>query len=363
MKIGVLTYHRAYNYGSYLQTYALQTYIKNNFTQDVEVINFVPDNQDMYDLFVTVSNLRNLIGNIIKFRIKKPYEAKIKGFDTFLKNNIRLSKFEYTKNDAITEEYDIVISGSDQIWNPDSVDFSWVYFQENIKTNKKISYAPSIGGGKFKNIERLKKNLIQFSNISVREQKGKDYLNKITNNVFDISVVVDPTLLLTQEEYEKITSKRRYNKDYIFLYSVYNNNEILVASNYLGKKYNLPVITVISLGDTYKVLFKGIKIGEYESVEDFLSYIKYAKYVFTNSFHGTVLSIIFRQNFYYFGDYEKDPRINNILSILGLESRAIPYSDVETLELEDAVYSDFEENFERIISDSKEFLQKSILGE
>ena len=187
-KIGILTFHNAYNYGAVLQCYALQKVIGNkNF--NVEVINYNDFNvMDSYRFFPKNNrNLKSFIKSVIKVvlfygKTKKRYNK----FDEFIKNNYILSKNKYTKEDLLNEDsinYDCLITGSDQVWSISIVgELSDIYTLNfaNDKINK-ISYAASVGDAStIKRNKNLFKNKIsKINHISVREDDAKNELEKI----------------------------------------------------------------------------------------------------------------------------------------------------------------------------------------
>lgn len=368
-KIGVLTFHRAENYGSIMQAYALQTYLKEKRKIDNELIDYVPETQgDFYKLFVPITSIRNLLGNILKLSIAKKYYLREKAFERFLNTRLKVSEKSFTCEEDlknIQDDYWCIITGSDQIWNTECADFSWVYLLKGVTGVKKISYAASMGGGKISDRDIYKNCLSDYDYISVRE----DYAVKTIGEMFSqknlATVCVDPTLLLDRKDYEKITSSRRIEGDYIFFYSVYHDDQLLHTIRLLRKKWNLPIVTLISRNNSYKVLFNGIQLPMYEAPEDFLSYIKYAKFVITNSFHGSVFSIIFEKEFYYLGDYQKDPRLYQLFTMTGTEDAAISY---EQLEKKAALFGTRSgRNLSKEISElrkkSEEYLMKALVME
>ena len=317
-KVGVLTFHRAENYGSVLQAYALQKYLTDELGIENELIDYIPSGQEeFYKLFVPITNIRNLIGNILKLSIANKYKKRKDAFQGFLNSNLAISKDKYSafnKNSLLSNQYSLIITGSDQIWNTECADFSWDYLLEDVHGLKKISYAASMGGGKISDYDRYKKCLEEYTSISVREQYASDVINQMFNNEKKIEVSLDPTLLLDKEDYNKIAAPRKIQGDYIFLYSVYHDDKLLHTIRRMKKKWGMPIITLISRNNSYKVLLNGIKLANEEGPEDFLGYIRYAKFVLTNSFHGSVFSMIYGKEFYYLGDYRQDPRLKQLFT-------------------------------------------------
>lgn len=332
-KVGILTFHRAKNYGSVLQAYALQKYLADKLGIENELIDYIPSGQEeFYKLFVPITNIRNLIGNILKLSIANKYKKRKDAFQGFLSSNLAISKQKYSgfnKNSLLSNQYSLIITGSDQIWNTECADFSWDYLLENVHGLKKISYAASMGGGKISDYDRYKKCLEEYTSISVREQYASDIINQMFNNKKKIEVSLDPTLLLDKEDYNKIAAPRKIQGDYIFLYSVYHDDKLLHTIRRMKKKWGMPIITLISRNNSYKVLLNGIKLANEEGPEDFLGYIRYAKFVLTNSFHGSVFSMIYGKEFYYLGDYRQDPRLKQLFTKAEIEHVGVTYEELE----------------------------------
>lgn len=366
--IGILTFHRADNYGSVLQTYALQTYLKKKFGLRAEIVDYAPECQEeFYRLFVPVKTPQNLVGNILKLTIAYKFWKRKKSIQRFRNSLLNVSQKKYATIqdfEGVKKLYKCIITGSDQIWNTQCADFSWVYFLENINGVNKISYSASLGGGALSESDkvRIKQCLQSYTYISVREQYGASLLESLLDNSKKVEVCVDPTLLLDIEDYDKIASKRLIRGDYIFLYSVYHDDQLLKTIRTLRKRWNLPIITLISRNNSYKVLFNGIQLASKEGPEDFLSYIKYAKFVLTNSFHGSVFSIIYKKEFHYLGDYKKDPRLRQLLTMTKTTGNATDYQDL----IKDSEYfgtmegKDLSQDISILRKTSEQFLRDSL---
>lgn len=366
-KIGILTFHHADNYGSVLQAYALQTYLKKVLALDTEFLDYIPEKQEeFYRLFVPVRSVQNLVGNLLKLSIARKYQARKESFECFRKSFLTISKNQCRSDQDFknaTQEYSYIITGSDQIWNPQCADFSWNYFLEGVTGVVKLSYAASLGGAEMKQEtrNRIAMCLNSYRAVSVREQSGADLLRGVLGETNKVDVCVDPTLLLGMADFDKIASKRLIPGEYIFLYSVYHDDNLLKTVGELRKKWNLPIVTLISRNNSYRVLFHGIKLADAEGPQDFLSYIKYAKFVLTNSFHGTVFSILYQKQFCYLGDYQKDPRLYQLLTMTHLTDNAVTYQDFpkRIRELERKSGRDCAWELERVRKESAEFLRRA----
>ena len=281
MKIGILTFHKAYNYGAILQTYALYKTLKN-FNVECEVIDYCPKSTS------TISFKQK-----IKKLLKHFYEKKkIQAFTVFSKN-ITFTNKEYHNieelNDLDIQNYfDKYIVGSDQVWNKNIIKNDYAYFLDFVKEpKKKYSYAASIGNVNFSaDVQKIyEQKLMDFSLISIREQSSKKILKYLDNE--NIKVVSDPTLLLDKYDWLKITSRRLINKKYAFLYTIGVPDNLVKYAKKICKEKNLILIN----SKKSRAFFRNL------NPSDFLSFIYNAEYVFTNSFHGTCFSIIFEKQF------------------------------------------------------------------
>lgn len=366
MKIGILTFHNSLNYGSILQAYALQHYIEKKLLLNAEIIDYTPDSKrNVNSLFENKKGLKNLIKNIVKVCVLRIYKKREYSFNDFTEKYLITSKLKYTDENIfdISTSYDVVITGSDQIWNAGCIDFSWVYFLRDISVNKKISYAPSIGSYVFTEQERqvVKKCLDTFSAISIREKQGQTFLSNLgLENT--ISLVPDPTLLLNRNDYEDLLIDKHNNQcNYIFLYIINMDETHINKAIQIAKALNLKLVTVLSSPNSFKLLkYPAITILKNESPIDFLFYIKHADLVLVNSFHGTVFSILFEKKFFTLGDLTKDNRINTLLRKVNLETRAIDIDnssiDRDTL-LKEIDYSDIREKLSAYSENGKNFLK------
>lgn len=342
-KLGIITFHSAHNYGSVLQAYALQKAIKRRVNYKCETINFIPPNQDeMYAVYCKNDSLKNVLKNTVAFFNKKMLEDRQVKFDNFINNRLDLSNKIYKSREELknnVDDYDVLVCGSDQIWNISALDFDDSYFLTFSNNSKKISYAPSMGGGNPFNNDEVKNKisgyLQSFTALSVREERGKSVLNQIIDK--DVEIVLDPTLLLGSEEWDEICSDRVIDGDYIFFYSIDYNDDVIKVVEKISKKLNLPVVVLYSTRKTYKAVIHGFKVSKYQSPTDFLSLIKHSKLVLSNSFHGNVFAIIYRKPFYvvrgtYNGEINTDDRMTTLLNHFNLQDRQININNVNEID-------------------------------
>ena len=201
-KIGILTYHRAYNYGAVLQAYALQSAIQN-INYNVEIIDYCCD-------YIEKIGSEKSIKNIIKFILSgRRINQTKKKFVKFRNDKLNLSNNDFNRDTIkeIADLYDIYIVGSDQVWNYQGSNFDKTYFLDFVKQNtKKKSYAASFGISKIppKYEKEYIRLLNKFSDISVREKQGINIINNLLGK--DCELVLDPTLLLSKKEWKEKTS-------------------------------------------------------------------------------------------------------------------------------------------------------------
>lgn len=320
MKIGIITFHRAINYGALLQTYALQKYLNlSNF--DAEVIDYRCEYMENFYKTFTIKNksVKQIVRALLNF--KNAYRKKQK-FHSFLNQNVRISSEVYNKSniDKSNLIYDKFITGSDQVFNYACSNFDKTYFLDFVnKSENKISYAASFGMKKVPDVyeNEYKDLLSSFSSLSIRENAGQEIVKKIIGKESELSV--DPVFLLKSEEWEKIAKKPKF-ENYILIYKLNSSNLIFDFARKLSEITGKKIIALnFDLVDQMKTPdIKGIYSA---SIEEFLGYLKYSDYVVTNSFHGTAFSIIFHKKFYVEAlqkDFKPNDRVESLLNLTGL---------------------------------------------
>lgn len=357
MKVGILTFHRAYNYGAILQAYALQEKLNEMGVQS-EIIDYLSVEKRKQNKLFAYNKKLGIKGNILKI-IKDCYrKRKNETFDQFMKNKMVISEKSYSTVDELVrldglQLYDMYIVGSDQVWNFNNTLNDTVFLLSFVSDDKKkCSYAASLGSAKFDDrmYAQYKKNLKKFRILTVREESAVEEYGFLKEN--HARVVVDPTLLLKKKDYETISSPRIINKKYAFMYTIAEERNLRkFAQNYCKKN---GLILVDSK--------RSREFFENTSPMDFLSFIQYAECVFTNSFHGTALSIMLEKQF--FTEVQTKNKLNNrsndLMKKLDLQDRDI---DSETFVLEKSInYGVVEQKLETLRKDSENILQEIIAG-
>ena len=362
-RIATITFHSSHNYGSCLQAYALQEFVKKIYAEKCiyNIINLRTYKQkEMYNNY---SSIRRVLKSLLLFPYLKQLSLKQRKFEDFINNKLQITREYYSLDDIKNDKlnYDVFIAGSDQLWNINAYDFDWSYYLEFVKDSKKISYAASFGDKPIKWNEedknRIKNDLLSFDSISVREKGSFNNVKELTN--IEPNINVDPTMLLSVEEWNNIILNDRIVKDkYIFLYSLKKDKKTIMMAKDIGKKMNLPI--VISKSPNQFELFGTKKVLDVGPIE-FLNLIKNSELVISSSFHGNVFSIIFNKPFFAING-DTDFRISTLLDKMNLSNRAISFDNYKA-KINDAYNIDFTEalellNIER--NKSMNYLKKAI---
>ena len=319
MKIGILTFHCAVNYGALLQTYGLyRTLI--DMGHDVRVINYRPKFLLRPYRIVfkeRIHNLRSLIRELfaapIRFR-------RNRHFKRFLGKHIQLEEIDLQNAD---NDFDAFIFGSDQIWNPDITKGDAIYFADAPAFRSKpcIAYAASAGSVANFNSEwdsKISKLMDNFDAVSVREASLYEYLKGIKG--ISYPVLPDPVILAGKQVFEPIAKSYKAKKPYMVYFSLFNNENDRAKAQAIANSKGLELIEIVS---NYE-FFRNSGIVQSASLEKLISLYRGAEFVVSGSFHGTVLAIIFNKEFAYF---HKGPtvseRIENLLAVLSLSDRIL----------------------------------------
>ena len=311
LKIGILTFHNADNYGAVLQCYALQEALKKNFPDcDVSVVDY--RNAEIEKAYRIIQCRKTILGNFTQFLYFPKTFKKRHNFVDFRKKYLCTGSSQYN-------DYDVIFYGSDQIWNFDITGGDLVYFGKNFN-GIKIAYGAS-DGGKINGAEEGVKNLLDdFNSISCREKSLSEKISCVMNQ--EIPTVCDPVFLLSKDEWLKIAEKPR-EENYVLAYRIAENldfdSEVEKTALKLGKK----AVQIIYLKSLRKLFYKNQHFVEGISVERFLGYIANAELVITTSFHGTAFSIIFERPFYVLKLQNRAERITDLLENISLSERYV----------------------------------------
>ena len=371
MKIGILTFHNAHNFGGCLQAFALKEFLKSKGAE-VSIVNY--QNSKVYNLYPEKLTVKFLLSDLVHPRFfikkiklhrdirfgKKEWKSQHQKFRNFINNCLLDGNTQVVKKDNIKDlDYDLYIAGSDQIWNKQLTGGLDDVYLLNFETkSKKAFYAASSGTDALDKCD-LKFFEPVFSSknkyISVREPTLAKFIEEQYGR--NVLSTVDPCFLLSPEQYISFFKLSKNNESkkrkYLFAYFISERNKrlremVYVIANALG----LDIIEfhyrkTIDLNKKYQTSDMG--------PDEFLRCIYNADFVITNSFHGTVFSILFKKQFY--SVYKNDSRKTNLLDAMGLSNRHI--YDFSDINLNDVINFD-EVNLEKYSQESKDFLIQMI---
>ncbi len=369
MKICTITCHNVYNYGATLQTVALYQYLKS-CGYEVEIIDYRPSWLNRrYNLWMRGGKWkrRSVFVQLLYYFLFVPLRhVKWKGmrrFDTYSLKNFKTTAREYHDFRELsldTPIADVYIVGSDQVWNPETSGyFDPAFFLGFVPEGKiKLSYAASFGVSDIVPELRpiLKSYLSSFTGISVRESIGLKILE--SSGIMNATTTVDPVFLLDSALWSSMAAKRVSDVPYLLVYDFENNPMIeKIVKNY-AETNNYKIYSVNNYSKTH---FADMDFNE-TGPDVFLSLIIHAESIFTNSFHATAFSIIFRKNFYVFNRIhsEINSRILNILELCNLSDRLITDDESIPAKVEDERFQDAISRLSPCIQASKDFLKTNI---
>jgi len=362
MKIGILTYHRAVNYGAFLQAYALKSFLEG-LGHEAGFVDYWPqEHKKRYRLFDNSTNLKLLFRNLLLAYKRYPrYKRFKKDQMQYLGIPERPVYGSVRQLEQIGKQYDLIIYGSDQIWWKSRLDtngFDPVYWGEFISKNiKKITYAASMGVISLTDSDKryISNCLNAFSHISVRETQLMEVLQPLTGK--KICTVLDPTLLVPSSFWEsKCLKDAPVKGKYILYYRMMSDERADVFANETGRILNMPVITIIGHIGSYKV----DRINSVTGPFSFVTLIRNAQYVISTSFHGVAMSIQFRKEFYAMGMNRNSDRVYSLLTLLGIENRmadSVPANFSERID-----YTRVHSRLSDLQKESSDFLISSILS-
>ena len=366
MKTGLVTFYHIHHYGAQLQAYATERAVKA-MGSECEIIDYYV-NQDNA-LFRRPNGLGSVAADTHTAMHYAALKTRQQRFDDFSRTHLRISSQRYRSLEELRRAggaYDVILSGSDQIWNPrifPNGRFDPVFFGAFAK-GRKIAYAPSFGIPHIPEEmeEELRGYLEQFSHVSVRELQGQKIVREITGR--DVPVVLDPTLLLKREEWAAIAKAPAMKGGYILCYCIGKPGPLEPYIRALAEKTGLPVVQLC--GYRRKVHPKARCVLDAGPAE-FLGWFQGASYVCTNSFHGTVFSVQFQKPFFTAVapaemNAPESSRTFSLLSKLGLTERIVGKGDAAALQ--DAVdWAEVEKKLDAARQDSLAYLRDALAGQ
>ena len=329
MKVGIITFHRALNYGAVLQAYALSQVI-SRMGIECEVIDYHNNKFENEYKRISITSCKNYRQVASYFLFGRVRNRKWQSFIDFIQDNITLSQKKYTPDNIheSNSDYDVFITGSDQVWNLFLTGNDWHYFLDFVENNKrKVSYAASIttSGYDDKICSNILASLKNYHTVSVREQSGKQFIDSLSLP-FHTHLVVDPTLLMNKNEWLALANlypvTKRIPERYLLAYFVSPNEEYYREMYRISELMSLPIVLINYTHRRVKGVINMLSV----SPGEFVNLFSKATFVVTNSFHGTAFSINLQRNFLYMlnrHNPEKNERILTLVEQLNLENRNV----------------------------------------
>lgn len=351
------------NYGQILQCYAMQQLV-DSWGYEAFVVQFRA--KDERDRIQHNFSNRNPIGRWLNEHYEKNYNLKvveqgetqrIRAFKQFIREHIRLTPPCYTKQavEYETRDCELLVCGSDQIWNPLWFHPVWM-LDFGTEVQKRIAYAPS---GIFSEDEesvacyqKMTPLLERLDVITVREQLGADILSKYTDK--EVHAVLDPTLLMDAEKWDEVAADCLVNEDYIFCYIMGSVRPYQLILRELMNRHGAKKVIYIPSNLVQEGQLPDWLPYESAGPAEFISLIKHARAVCTDSFHGTAVSILYGKQFYNVRraqsgveKYGGIQRVDNLMKQLHIDSRMLG-NVKETREIADINYKIVYEKLEEL---------------
>ncbi len=384
MKIGVITIEQVGNYGAELQCYATQKVLQN-IGCDAEIIDYCYykdyryKDSKMSEPFVPMT-FKERIFYVLKYRIVNRFVDKVlllfnsniarrnSRFAAFHAENTKMSR-KYMSMPELYEasmDYDIFVTGSDQVWNPGAQSSIEPYFLTFAPDSaRKISFAASFGVSEIEpNLrERYKEYLSRYDFISVREKNACDIVKQLVGK--DAECVLDPTLLLTKDEWMKVA--RQYDnvpERYVLVYTLFESPAIFNLAKKVAKEKGISVLRITKRA-YFVSRIEGISNISDAGPAEFISLIAGADYIVTDSFHGTAFSINFGIPFLTIvsSKNNNNSRMESLLKVVGLSGRMVyEEKEVSSLIYNDNIdFKEIENHIKKARVTSMNFLNKALL--
>lgn len=329
MKIGTITFFKK-NYGAILQAYALQATLES-FGHTAEVIDYDAVPQRTEGLFTSWNGAKQIIIGISGILRRKLLIERKRRIAEFHKQHMNISVKKYFSSDDLKgglSEYDTFICGSDQVWNPSSNhDRKRSFYLAFAKQDQaiKISYAPSFGVSSVSQScrQEIRPWINDIPNLSVREETGRAIIEQVTGR--QAEVVLDPTLLLESEHWDRLAAPSMIKTPYILVYSTSQRGLFSELVKHIKKTTRLPVV-VLSL-NSLNLIPRADRVIYNAGPREFTGLFANATCVCTNSFHGTAFSIIYRKPFWSVPHNTTNSRIADLLRRIKLSNRQLSASD------------------------------------
>lgn len=334
--VGIITIHKINNYGSVLQAYALQK-VCEELGYKAEIIDYdFPNEFHLDNKYAMASDTQPTEPKWIKMMFSMALVKQHKGIRSFVEKYQHLSKAKYHSVKDFSDNppfYDIYLTGSDQLWSPRHCNGDPVFMLYFAPDNAlKVAYAASIGTNAIPQdlVNAYAKLLSRYKHIAVRENSGADIIKGLTGK--DAAVVLDPTLLLDKDDWDRVSVTRRLiKKKYILCYFLnYTFNAFPYADELaadIQRQTGYEIVRVARPPHRMTLSKTSFKIGA--SPEEFMALVRDAEIVLTTSFHGSAFAVNYGKPV--FSIVEKrdasDSRQVSLMHSLGLDRQVISVRD------------------------------------
>jgi hypothetical protein len=347
-----------HNFGSVLQAYALKKTLEDRYALCADIFPYRPNIKE-WQYFTEES-------------LKKAYADKIKKFDAFRRDTLGMpaqsggtvrEAYEAMRHEP--EEYDVHIAGSDIVWGKEFSGLEEPYFLMHASDHaKKVAYAASVildENGHTEDDDRFMDRLGGFDAIGMRETSSVLPIQRFAKDI-QVRSVLDPTLLLNAEDYETlvIETDEMRKSPYLLSYFLTHDPATVDYTNMIAKKLGLRVVHYFA-DYPDRIFASDAKCFAFAGPGEFLGYVKNADMVFTNSFHGTCFSMIYRKPFYtYMAKRNMLSRVRDTVERLGMQEQYFTdFRDLERVTL-DIHYDVFEQNLTKEREKSFGFLKDAL---
>lgn len=352
MKVAVLTFQFAHNYGALLQAYALKSYLQEQ-VDEVDIIPFYPEwAQKEYEIspFAGGISLKKRVKRVLQY-VKRKKQNDL--FEQFKQEELEL-KETFSSENTLEEQlnsYDTVVYGSDQIWNDKITGPTDAYFGKNSTTHR-IAYAASIGTGKLTDVQKknLQNQLKKFKSVSVREVQSQKLIEAFSKT--KVEVVMDPVFLLKRSNWMQHESSVKVEKPFMLVYLLREDAQLLNIALRYAEENNLCVYEIhptLARSHEKCTLLKNV------GPREFLWLIENASCVCSNSFHATAFSTIYKKKLFHIPSRQSPERTVSLLMRLGMTikdaDKELPMYDFEQVN---------EAAIEKLAEQSKKFLDTAL---
>lgn len=366
-RVGIVTFHRAFNYGAALQAYALQHVLEEKCYSKIIDYRSPSIESKYYD----DKRLKSIVKNQVKWVLRRD-EMRLrfirkKNYISFQNQFMKTSKaFTYDNIKTTNNQYDIFITGSDQVWNSEIVKTDLNYFLRFAEPIKRRCYAASFGNESIlssSNIDEIRELISSIKDPLLREEEGFEILRKLdTKNYSEARLVCDPVFLMDKEQWINGLGLKEKKDNYIFIYIVAPSNNALKIAKNLSEITGFSVRYCNAEGSCKDVppwCEDAMSLNVVEFVETILN----ARYIVTTSFHGMAFSILFNKDFYYelkhSGRSTNNSRLINLSRVFKLDNREIISCEIPTMDK--IQYSKINPILEEYRSNSRKLLFDTIL--